>query len=90
MASWVKYNLPDGLWMLSFLLFMDVIWENEKLLKWMFCVPIIVFAFILEIFQYMGQFPGTGDVFDIVFYIVAIMLFLLLINLKHKCYERNN
>ena len=90
MASWVKYNLPDGLWMLSFLLFMDVIWENEKLLKWMFCVPIIVFAFILEIFQYMGQFPGTGDILDIFFYIAAILLFLLLINLKHKCYERNN
>lgn len=90
MASWVKYNLPDGLWMLSFLLFMEVVWGNEKLLKWLFCVPIIVFAFALEILQYRGKFSGTGDILDIFFYIAAILLFLLLINLKHKCYERNN
>lgn len=90
MASWVKYNLPDGLWMLSVLLFMESVWENENHLKWMFCVPIIVFAFTLEILQYKGWFPGTGDLLDIVFYILAVLLFLLLINLKHKCYEENN
>ena len=90
LAPWVKYNLPDGLWMLSFLLFLEGVWGNEKKLKWMFCVPIIVFAFIMEILQYNGCFPGTGDIIDIVFYIAAILLFLLLTNLKQKCYEKNN
>ena len=90
LPSWVKYNLPDGLWMLAFLLFMEGVWGNEKQLKWMFCVPIIVFALSMEILQYKGYFPGTGDTLDIVFYIVAILLFLLLINFKHKCYEKNN
>lgn len=90
LSPWVKFNLPDGLWMLSFLLFMEGIWGNEKHLKWRFCVPIIVFAFILEILQYRGYFPGTGDLLDIVSYIAAILLFILLINLKHKYYEKNN
>ena len=90
MPSWVKYNLPDGLWMLSFLLFMEGVWGNEKQLKWMFCVPIIAFAVILEILQYKGWFPGTGDILDMIFYITAVLLFLILINLKHKSYEENN
>ena len=90
LSSWVKYNLPDGLWMLSFLLLMESVWGNEKQLKWTFCVPMIVFAFVLEILQFKGWFPGTGDVLDIVFYIAAILLFLSLINLKHKWYEENN
>lgn len=81
-APWVKYNLPDGLWMLSFLLFMEAVWGEEKRIKWMFCIPIIVFAFTLEISQYTGYFPGTGDVLDIAFYIAAILLFILLTNLK--------
>ena len=90
LPSWTKYNLPDGLWMLSFLLFMEGVWGDEKRLKWTFCVSIIVFAFILEIVQYIGYFPGTGDALDITFYIAAILLFLSLINLKHKWYEKNN
>ena len=90
LAPWVKYNLPDGLWMLSYLLFMESIWGNEKQLKWMFCIPIIAFAYIMEILQYKGCFPGTGDILDIVFYTAAVLLFIVLIKLKNKCYEKDN
>ena len=90
LAPWAKYNLPDGLWMLSFLLIMEVVWGNEKQLKWMFCIPIIAFAFIMEILQYYECFPGTGDILDLVFYTTAVLLFILLINLKQKCYEKDN
>ena len=90
MPSYVKYNLPDGLWMLSFLLFMESIWADEKLLKWIFCVPIITFAFILEALQFLGYFSGTGDVFDLYFYAIAILLFILLTKLKQMYYEEKN
>lgn len=90
MSSCVKYNLPDGLWMLSFLLFMESIWGDEKLLKWIFCIPIIAFAYILEIFQYFGYFPGTGDALDLFFYAIAILLFILLTKLKQMYYEKNH
>lgn len=90
MSPCVKYNLPDGLWMLSFLLFMEGIWDAERLLKWIFCIPIIAFAFTLEILQYLGYFPGTGDALDIFFYVIAITLFILLIKLKQMYYEKNN
>lgn len=87
---WVKYNLTDGLWMLSYLLFMEGLWTIDKCIKWMFCIPIISLALILEILQCLGCFPGTGDIFDIIFYIAAILLFVLLIKLKQIYYEKDN
>ena len=59
--QWVKYNLPDGLWLLSYLLFIEGVWDSDKRMKFLFCVPIVAFAFILEILQYFEYFPGTGD-----------------------------
>lgn len=88
-APWIKYNLPDGLWLLSYLLFIEGIWSKEKLLKWLFCIPIIGFAFVLEFLQFSGIFSGTGDVLDIMSYILAILLFLFIIKLKQIYYEKD-
>lgn len=90
LAPWVKFNLPDGLWLLSFLLFMDGIWENERRMKWIFSILIIVFAFVLECMQFVGYFSGTGDICDILAYIIAIMLFLIINKLKQISYEKFN
>lgn len=89
LAPWIKYNLPDGLWLLSYLLFMEGVWNNDKLLKWLFSIPIVVFAFVIELLQFYGNFPGTGDVLDILFYMIAILLFILIIKLKQMYYEKN-
>lgn len=87
--NWVKYNLVDGMWMLSYLLFMEGFWGNDEQIKLLFYIPVVAFAFIVEILQYYGCFPGTGDILDILFYVAAIMLFILLIKLKQMCYEKN-
>ena len=71
--SWVKYNLPDGLWLLSYLLLMESIWGMQKGIKLIFDIPIIVFAFLMELFQYIGVFPGTGDILDLLFYMLSIL-----------------
>lgn len=89
LSSWAIYNLPDGLWMMSFLLFIEVIWDGEKLMKWIFGGSMIILALVLEIFQFVDLFPGTGDWLDILFYIAAVLLFLLLIKLKQIYYEKN-
>lgn len=88
-APWIKYNFPDGLWLLSYLLLMESIWDTNKGLKCLFCFPIIIFAFVIELLQFSGNYPGTGDVLDIMFYIMAILLFLLIIKLKQMYYEKN-
>lgn len=86
---WVKYNLTDGLWMLSYLLFIESVWGDEKSIKRIFCVSLISFAFILEMMQFLGWYPGTGDVLDIVFYIIAILIFLIFTKLKLMYYEKD-
>ena len=90
LAPWVRFNLPDGLWIFSFLLFMEGIWGNDRHMKWIFCIIIVVFAFVVEFIQFIGYFPGTGDIWDILAYIIAIMLFLIINKLKQISYEKNN
>jgi hypothetical protein len=89
LTPWMKYNLPDGLWLLSYLLAMESFWNNDTRLKWIFCIPVIIFAFMLEWCQYKSLFSGTGDILDIVFYTIAILIFLLTIKLKQMAYESN-
>lgn len=57
---------------------------------WIICIPII--ALLSEVFQLFKIFPGTFDILDIIFYLVAIALSffiskLLTINIQH--YENN-
>lgn len=87
-SPWVKYNLPDAMWLLSFLLLMESIWGQEKRIKWLFCLLVIIFAICLEIAQLANILPGTGDVIDLFFYAIAIIIFLLIT--KQKQYEKNN
>jgi len=60
------------------------------MIKWIFCIPVILFALLSEILQYKSYIFGTGDIIDIVFYAVGILLFILLIKLKKMYYEKNN
>lgn len=89
LAPWIKYNLPDGLWLLSFLISMEALWGKEKYIKLLFCTLMIVFAYGLEIMQFCGIFPGTGDIIDIYSYTITIIIFLLLTKLKQIYYEKN-
>ena len=66
-ASWVKYNLVDGLWLLSFLLLIEAVWNKDMKRKMTFMLPVIAFAFASEVFQYMGLISGTGDIWDTIF-----------------------
>lgn len=89
-ASWVKYNLVDGLWLLSFLLLIEAVWNKDMKRKMTFMLPVIAFAFASEVFQYMGLISGTGDIWDTIFYVLAILLCIGIITLKTKIYEKDN
>lgn len=86
-ASWLIYNLQDGLWLLSFLFLMESIWWNDKL-KWVFVGGMISFAYLLEGLQCLHAFPGTGDICDFVCYTIAILLYLFIHKLKFIFYEK--
>lgn len=90
LPAWAKYNLPDGLWMLSYLLFIEGIWCVDNRIKMLFCAPVTVFACVMELLQYEKIIPGTGDMIDILAYIIAISLYLLTTKLKQMYYGKDN
>ncbi len=95
LPEWVIYNLPDGLWLLSYMIVMEVIWgdgDNIKKLLFVFGMPIIILAW--EILQLFHVAAGTWDVRDMLSYLVAIIIFLLYklfhcITKNPKNYEKN-
>lgn len=77
LPEWVIYNLPDGMWLLSYMLLMEALWgrENTKFRDFFIWVmPSLII--IWEIMQYMEVVAGTWDMNDMLSYIFAIVIFL--------------
>lgn len=86
--NWMIYNLPDGLWLLSYLLFVEVFWDKTSI-KYVFVIGMVIIAICLEILQYIDILPGTGDMWDVLCYTAAIGLYYVIIKLKKYCHEKN-
>lgn len=71
---WIANNVVDGLWLLSCFLFIDLIWGRNNI-KWWFVFGMFAFAVCLEILQYVKMCFGTGDVWDIISYILALTIY---------------
>jgi hypothetical protein len=64
--SFIRYNLPDGLWLLSGILLLRALWIHNQKTSQIYVGVFILFAFSLEIIQYFSIMPGTFDVLDLV------------------------
>lgn len=79
--GWIKYSLPDGLWIFSYVSLMILIWNNKistNSFFWIFLLPII--AILSELGQFAKVVPGTFDVYDLVTYLTFTCLPLILFN----------
>ncbi len=77
--DWVKYSMPDGLWLFSYMFLIDAIWTNYKQSMYnafLWSLPII--AILSEFLQMLGIVPGTYDVMDFLCYMLAICCFVIL------------
>jgi hypothetical protein len=64
--SFLIYNVPDGLWLLSGILFMRALWwKNEKWRK-VYVIVFCLIAILFEIVQLFDNAPGTFDIVDLV------------------------
>jgi hypothetical protein len=64
-TCFLKYNLCDGLWLLSGILFLRFLWFNNPDIGGYYIYSFIGIALLLELFQLIEHFPGTFDIFDI-------------------------
>jgi len=89
--NWVRYSLPDGLWIFSYVSLIIIIWGHKYCttnIFWIFILPII--AIFSELGQVIGFVPGTFDPCDLFIYIFStllpIMLFRYIFNNKPLSY----
>ena len=85
LTSFVVYNLPTCLWLISYLFIMRLICcemsKNQRLI-WLYALPIILL--LIEFLQISPSFPGTFDLIDVLMYIIPITISLLI----DKIYEK--
>lgn len=76
--EWIKYSIPDGLWLLSYMFIIDAIWHNNKhILYYVFLWSLPIIAIMSEILQYTEIVPGTFDIVDLSCYLIAIIIFII-------------
>lgn len=75
-SNFVIYNLPDGLWSISYFLIIFSIWGNinKESIVWFCLMPII--ALISEFMQLTSIMPGQFDWYDIVCYSMPINIMI--------------
>lgn len=74
------YNLPDGLWITSYLFFIaSLLNERAKWELMLWVAPIPISSMICECLQYIHYIPGTFDVKDIIAYLLPTVIFEILI-----------
>lgn len=82
--DWVKFNLPAALWLFAYLYVMDSVWSEYKgrFVFYAFLGIIPIAAIASEFMQYFSLLPGTFDIYDVLSYVAAIILYLAINKFK--------
>lgn len=76
--GWIKYNIPAGLWLFSYMFVIDSIWWKDKNKYYMYFLYVLpILAISSELMQLFKLCPGTFDILDIISYFLAILIFLI-------------
>lgn len=79
LSDWIKYSMPDGLWLFSYMFLIDAIWYKYRyILYYIFLWSLPIIAIMSELLQYVAIVPGTFDIIDLTSYIFAIAIFIIL------------
>jgi hypothetical protein len=79
--SFLVYNLPDGLWLLSGIMFIRVVWWQDRKTGGLYVRFFITVAIALELLQLLKTVPGTFDISDL-FLLIIIASIEYIINSK--------
>jgi hypothetical protein len=75
--EWVIYSLPDGLWLFSFSLLVNLIWSREDRLRfWFWTLLFPCTAIIWELGQAFQVISGTFDWIDTFIYLTVTFLII--------------
>ena len=69
------YCFPDGLWYAALLILQSSLVNQEKTGKIMLLLSMLL-PFMLEFAQLFGLIPGTFDCYDLITYLIILILFI--------------
>ena len=87
--SWMVYSLPDGLWLLAYILLMAALWNFDVRKSLRASFPLAFIAIGSELLQIPHLIPGVFDWMDLLCYVMACIIgfiYITIINnhLNHK------
>lgn len=84
------YCLSDVLWYSALLILASTFYVRENCFSKFLLAIMILMPFLFEILQFVGMFPGTFDWYDILFYCLTLIIFVLLWIRKSNCLLSHN
>ncbi|MBR6068453.1 MAG: hypothetical protein IKP45_11720 [Bacteroidales bacterium] len=81
----MMYCLSDVLWYAALLILASTFYVREVLVSKILFATMVLMPFILEFLQLARLIPGTFDWYDIVFYCLTLIIFILLWIRKPNC-----
>jgi hypothetical protein len=72
--NFIKYNLNDGLWFLSGIWLLRSVWQENRRICKIYRLSFYILALFLELLQLTSIFPGTFDIFDMIYITVFYLL----------------
>ncbi|MBO7132591.1 MAG: hypothetical protein J6W06_00325 [Bacteroidales bacterium] len=81
----MMYCLSDVLWYSALLILASTFYVRGSVLSKLLFGVMIIMPFLLEFLQLAGLLPGTFDWYDIVFYCLTLIIFVLLWIRKPIC-----
>ena len=81
----LMYCLSDVLWYVALLILASTFYVKEVLVSKILFATMVLMPFVLELLQFARLLPGTFDWYDIVFYCITLIIFVLLWIRKPNC-----
>lgn len=81
----LMYCLSDVLWYSALLILASTFYVKEVLVSKILFATMVLMPFVLELLQLARLLPGTFDWYDIVFYCITLIIFVLLWIRKPNC-----
>lgn len=72
--SWIVYSLPDGLWLLAYILLMNALWNFQVRTSIHASLPLVLIAIGSELLQIPHLVSGLFDWMDLICYVMACVI----------------
>lgn len=80
-VSFSIFSLPNGLWLLSAVIFLGLIWKKRNLIFYIYALLFVIISLAFELFQLLRIIPGTFDFLDIITLVISFLLGIIIYHL---------